>query len=293
VNLWQALDEAEALFESHEIESTRVEAELLLRYATGLERSLLYAELQQPLTDPASFWDMVKRRLGGEPTAYITHRRAFYGLEFYVDPRVLLPRQETELLVEVALEFARETFSDTARSIIADIGTGSGAVAVSLAVNLPQAEVYATDISPEALEVASRNSRDHEVESRVHLLQGDMLLPLPEPADMIVCNPPYVSDSEMDQLPAEIVRFEPTVALAGGSDGLDKIRGLVGQARGRVRPGGALMFEIGQGQERESVRMCREGFPNACVESLPDLAGLQRVVKVTNVGEDLRDREML
>ena len=151
------------------------------------------------------------------PAAYITGHREFYGLDFAVNSSVLVPRPETELLVEKALELARERSLST----IADIGTGCGAIAVSLAVNLPQTRIYATDISAPALEVALSNCRKHGVTDRVTLLEGDMLAPLPEPVDLIVANLPYVREPEMTGV--NTLGFEPPLALNGGPDGLDKI----------------------------------------------------------------------
>ena len=279
MNLWQALHQAETLFESHGIDSPRIEAELLLRHATGLQRAILYAELRETLASPQEFWNLVERRLHHEPTAYITNRRAFYGLDFYVDPRVLIPRHETELVVEEALRFGH----DINACLIADVGAGSGAIAVSLAVSLPQAEIYAIDISGGALEVAMLNCRRHGVTDRVHILHGEMLEPLPVPVDIIVANLPYVGDSEVEQLSAEIREFEPMEALAGGPDGLDKMRQFLVQVPGRLRPGGALVFEIGQGQSEMTELLCKELLPSAQTEVVADLAGICRVMKVTNI----------
>jgi release factor glutamine methyltransferase len=279
VNLWQALHQAKTLFESHGIDSPRIEAELLLRHATGLERAIMYAELQEPLANPQEFQDLVERRLHHEPTAYITNRRAFYSLDFYVDPRVLIPRQETELVVEEALQFARENRA----YLMADVGTGSGAIAISLAVSLPQAQLYAIDISADALEVASLNCQNHGVSDRVHLLRGEMLDPLPVPVDIIAGNLPYVGDLEMEQLSPEIREFEPREALAGGPDGLDSVRQFLSQVSGRVRPGGVVMFEVGQGQSEAVVLLCRDLLPSAQTEVIADLAGIDRVIKVTNI----------
>jgi len=166
------------------------------------------------------------------------------------------------------------------RPVVADVGTGSGAIAVSLAVHLPQALVYATDASPGALEVAARNCRRHRVEDRVHLLQGHLLEPLPEPVDLIVANLPYVSQAELAQLPPEISRYEPREALDGGSDGLDHIRCLLAQAREHLKPGGVVLLEIGATQGEAVVALARRHFLAARVEIAPDYAGLDRIVMV-------------
>ena len=280
MNLWQAIHQAEITFKSHGVDSPRIEAELLLRHVAGLQRARLYAELQEPLENPAKFWELVERRLSHEPAAYITNRRAFYGLDFYVDSRVLIPRQETELLVDEVLKFARENFLPTNTCLVADIGTGSGAIAISLASNMPQAEIYATDISANALEVADINCQHHGVTDHVHILQGDMLQPLPMSMDIIVANLPYISNSDMEQLSPEIERFEPSVALSGGPDGLDKVRILLGQVKCKLRHGGALLFEIGQGQSGTAIELCKDYFPGAQIETLVDLAGIERVITV-------------
>jgi release factor glutamine methyltransferase len=212
---------------------------------------------------------LVQRRLSGEPAAYITGCREFYGLDFSVNRHVLIPRPESELLVEKALELA----ADYQKPRIADIGTGSGAIAISLAVNLPQAMIYAIDISPDALEVASSNCRRHGVADRVRLICGDILQPLDEPLDIITANLPYVHPDDIaDTCP------EPSLALDGGVDGLDKIKRLVYQVDGKLNPGGSLLLEIGLGQAQPVSDMLRCVFPAARLDIIPDLAGIERVV---------------
>jgi len=193
-----------------------------------------------------------------------------------VDQRVLIPRPETETLVEVALTTARERQF----SMVADAGVGSGAVAIALAVNLPRIEVYATDSSSDALAVAEENCRRHQVLDRVHLLQGDLLEPLPEPVELIVSNPPYVSQDEVKTLEPEITDFEPVQALDGGVDGLDQIRRLLEQAGPCLEPSGMLCLEIGASQALAVSEIVRGEFPRATVGVVRDLAGLDRVVIV-------------
>ncbi len=217
---------------------------------------------------------LLERRLRGEPSAYITGHREFYGLDFMVDHRVLIPRPESELLVEKAIRLARSQ----AISKIADIGTGCGAIAISLAVNLPAATIYATDISSQALEVAGENCRRHGVTDRVILLQGDMLEPLPGPVDLIVANLPYVREAD---LPAGgPLSFEPKLALNGGTDGLDKIRVLCRQAEEKLRNKGSMLLEIGEGQAEAVMAILHESFPSALIEIERDLAGIERVVSL-------------
>jgi release factor glutamine methyltransferase len=277
MTLKQALHWARAIFERHSISDSRLVSELLLRYTLGISRVQLYQELHRELSpgEEADFERLIERCLSGEPVAYITGYREFYGLDFYVDASVLVPRPETELLVERALALARERPVVT----IADIGTGSGAIAVSLVLGLPQARIYATDVSAPALRVARFNCRKHGVEDRVCLLQGDLLSPLPEPVDLIVANLPYVRQEEVSQ--KGLASFEPTLALNGGGDGLEKIRALCHRLGDRLRPGGALLLEVGMGQSQAVAGLLRGLFPEAGIEITPDLSGIERVIGLT------------
>jgi len=258
------------------LDNPRLDAEILLAHALGITRGQLHAHPQGQLspTELASCRKLIERRAQREPVAYIVGHKEFYGLDLVVDSRVLIPRPETELLVEKAIEIGQR------QSAVADVGTGSGAIAISLAVHLPQILVYATDASPAALEVAARNCLHHGVEDRVRLLQGHLLEPLPEPVDLIVANLPYVSQAELAQLPPEISRHEPRKALDGGPDGLDCIRRLLAQAEGHLRPGGVVLLEIGATQGEAVVALARRNFPAARVEIVRDYAGLDRVVMV-------------
>ncbi|MFC1933014.1 peptide chain release factor N(5)-glutamine methyltransferase, partial [Chloroflexota bacterium] len=222
-----------------------------------------------------NFWGLIERRLNHEPTAYIIGHREFYGLDFYVDRSVLISRPESELLVEKTLEVTQNQVVST----IAEVGTGCGAIAISLALSLPQAKIYATDISKAALEVALFNCQKHEVVNRIYLLSGDMLDPLSEPVDLIVANLPYVRESELSQV--SMLNFEPSLALNGGSDGLGKIRRLCTQVSEKLYPGGCLLLEIGQGQRRAVTTFLRSLFPLAEIEVAPDLSGIDRVVSLT------------
>jgi len=277
VTLKQALNHANGILAANNIEDAPLECMLLMRHALGISRIQLYMEFNNEL-DPGqeeTFWNLIKRRLCGEPTAYITGHREFYGLDFYVNPNVLIPRPESELLVENAIKLAQ----NYPVSSIAEIGTGCGAIAISLAKSLPQAKIYATDISASALEVALFNCQKHGVVNSICLLQGDMLEPLPEPVDLIVANLPYVKQSELRQVnPAN---FEPPLALNGGSDGLEKIYQLCYQVSGRLCPQGCLLLEIGQGQGRAIINFLHSLFPSANIEITPDLGGIDRMVSLT------------
>jgi release factor glutamine methyltransferase len=274
MTLKQALREARATLERHNISDSRLVSELLLRHILGVSRVQLYQELDRELSprEEADFGRLIGRCLSGEPVAYITGHREFYGLDFYVSASVLVPRPETELLVERALALARERPIAT----IADIGTGSGAVAVSLALGLPQARIYATDVSAPALKVARFNCLKHGVEARVCLLRGDLLSPLPQPVDLVVANLPYVREGEVST--GGLAGFEPVLALSGGGDGLEKIRALCHGLGGGLRPGGSLLLEVGMGQSRAVAGLLCSLFPEAGIEITPDLSGIERVV---------------
>ncbi|MDD5082566.1 MAG: peptide chain release factor N(5)-glutamine methyltransferase, partial [Dehalococcoidales bacterium] len=195
----------------------------------------------------------------------------FYGTDFYVTPAVLIPRPETELLVEKAIDLIQKYHMTT----IADIGTGCGAIAISLALRLSQIKIYATDISTSALEIALLNCERHGVMYRVCRLYGDMLDPLPGPVDLVIANLPYVSESE---LPEESPNSEPLLALNGGPDGLEPIRRLCHQVTDQLRPEGHLLLEIGHGQCQPVTSLLRHLFPAARIEITPDLGGIDRVV---------------
>jgi release factor glutamine methyltransferase len=270
----QALSRARDILTRNRVEDTPLEGEILLRHTLGVSRTQLYLDLDRKLSpeQDAVFRQLVERRLSGEPSAYITGHREFYGLDFYVDSRVLIPRPESELLVEEALRLAQEHHLST----IAEVGTGSGAIAISLALELPQAKIYATDISAPALEVTRINCRKHGVADRIYLLQGDMLDPLPEAVDLIIANLPYVRKLELSG-----ITFEPRLALDGGGDGIEKIRRLCRQVGGKLRPGDFLLLEIGQGQGGAVTALLNTLFPLSKIKVLPDLSGIERVVSLS------------
>ena len=277
----EALRRAREMLAARQIEDAGLEAELLLRHALQKSRAELYLDLNEALSPEkaATFWHLIVRRLNHEPTAYITGHREFYGLDLYVDRRVLIPRPESELLVEKALEWANKRGDEP--TLIAEVGTGSGAIAIALARHLPRAQIYASDISAGALEVATQNSQRHGVAHRIKLLPGNMLEMLPEPVDLIVANLPYVTERELRALPPEIRDYEPRLALAGGESGLDRIRALGTGVAGRLRPGGRLLLETGEGQAKAVTSLLYRIFPQATVEIIPDLSGIERVVSLT------------
>lgn len=257
---------------------SRLEAELLLAHLLEQPRVFLHAHPETPLT-PAqakAYAALVQRRAGHEPLPYITGHVEFYGRDFTVTPDVLIPRPETELLVETALAWMDT--HDVTRAV--DVGTGSGCIAVTLAAEMPSLNVIATDLSTAALRVARANARRHNVQDCARCVQANLLTPLPDPFfDLIVSNPPYVALDEWETLPLS-VRREPRQALRAGPEGLDAIRRLLAQARPRLRPGGLLLVEIGETQGTRVHALAREIFPQRDVRILKDLAGKERLLRV-------------
>ena len=273
----QALERARELLTRHNIEDAALESEVLLSHVLKINRAQLLSEpeVELPKRHEETFKTFIKRRIKGEPHAYITAHREFYGLDFEVDKRVLIPRPETELLVEQAIEKAK----NYPNPVIVDIGTGSGVIAVSLAKNLPHAQIYAVDISKAALKVTERNCRKHQVEERVTLVRGDLLESSPEQVDIIVANLPYVLTGEVPKVNTD--GFEPDLALDGGADGLDAIRRLCRQAKNILQSGGCLMLEIGQGQDQVVCDLLYTVYPSAQVKCFPDFSGIMRIVSLT------------
>lgn len=256
-------------------EEAALDAEVLARHVLDCDRATLLTRTRDPL--PSAFdrlyHALIARRVAREPVAYIVGHREFWGLDFDVSPAVLIPRPETELIIEEAL--ASLPRRDVVRHII-DVGTGSGCLAVTLAVEFPLAQVTATDTSREALEVAYRNAIRHNVIGRIAFVQGDLLQDVAGPADLIVSNPPYVPAGDAATLQPEVARYEPSSALYGGDDGLDVIRRLFGSARQHLADGGWLIVEFGFGQEAAVREAAREaGWNVARMRS--DLQGIPRI----------------
>ena len=257
----------------------QLEAEVLIRHVLRIDRATFFRDLEQPVTDRdrKRLDDLVIRRLNREPLNYITGLREFYGLDFEVSDSVLIPRQETELLVDTVISLARSR--PKCEMKICDIGTGSGAIAVSVAVNLPSAEVMAIDISQRALDIADANRRMHGVYNRVSLRRGNLLEPVDWKPEIIVSNPPYIRRSDLSLLQPEI-QYEPSVALDGGPDGLEVIRGLLRQSSDKVSSTGAILFEIDSSQKDSARMLSREYFPNSEISILDDLSGNSRAILI-------------
>lgn len=258
-------------------ESASLDAQILLAEVLGKNRAYVLAHGDDALTpeQQARFDGWIQRRAAGEPVAYILGRRAFYDREFAVAPGVLIPRPETELLLEAALEFAAHLPECAA----ADIGTGSGALAVTFAANVPAATVYAVDISRAALDVARRNTELHQV--NVIFLQGNLLQPLIErgiKVDLLMANLPYIASGELSEL--EVSKHEPLLALDGGADGLDLIRRLLEDVPQVCNPGALILLEIGWDQGEKALALAQDLLSPTSIEILKDYAQLDRIVRV-------------
>jgi len=277
--LREALHRAAAALAAAGSEEASLEAELLLAHALGTDRTHLYQRLPDDLLPDAAtaFEALLRRRLSHEPVPYITGRKEFYGLEFEVTPAAIIPRPETETLIELVLGFAERGLTAPR---IADVGVGCGAIAVTLAVSLPRAEIIAVDISAEALALARRNAERHGVAARIDFREGDLLAPLAVQVDVIAANLPYVRSGDFEAGPPEIREHEPRLGLDGGPDGLRLIERLLRDAPACMEPGGALFAEIGEEQGEAALSLAGACFPQARIEVRKDLSGLDRVLVV-------------
>lgn len=266
----------------HGADSPRLDAEVLLAEARGCQRIDLYTAYGEVANDVTrtAFRELVRRRADGTPVAYLVERKEFYALSFRVSADVLIPRPETEFLLIALLDLIKR--DAPGRPIrIADVGTGSGILAVCAAKHAPQARVTAIDISPAALEVARRNAQDHRVQDRTEFIEGDLLGGLPPDArfDFIVSNPPYVSESELQMLAVDVREHEPRGALVAGPRGTEVIERLVPQAADRLLPGGSLVFEISPMIAEAAEQLVAAETRLQLGPVVKDLAGLARVVQ--------------
>lgn len=262
-------------------DSPRLDAEVLLAFARGCERIALYTSFEEEADEAlrTQFRELVKRRAEGTPVAYLVGKREFYSLAFEVTPEVLIPRPETEHLVVALLDRAKAANCQTALQI-ADVGTGSGIIAICAAKHLPQARVTAIDISPSALSVAKRNAAKHGVADRLEFMESDLFAQVPSDRrfHFIVSNPPYVSEAELAKLAPDVRDHEPRLALAAGERGTSVIERLIPEAADRLRPGGWLLMEISPMIERAVVELLAGSDRFGDAEVAKDLAGLARVV---------------
>jgi release factor glutamine methyltransferase len=261
-----------------------LDAQVLLAHVMEVPRAWLLAHPEAKLTplQQARLQTGLAQLESGQPLPYVLGHWEFYGLDFAVSPAVLIPRPETELLVDQALGWL---LSHPNRKRVVDVGTGSGCIAISLAVHRPGLRVLAGDISLPALQVARQNARAHRVEKRVDFLQTDLLPPVSQAFDLLCANLPYIPSETLKHL--KVYRTEPTVALQGGAQGLDLIAGLLQSSPGCMAPGGLLLLEI-EATQGEAVRdLAFRVFPQAQVEVLPDLAGRDRLARIQLPGSNL------
>jgi release factor glutamine methyltransferase len=295
-----ALKEGIAQLREAHVPSYTLAAELLLLHVFGRNRSWLYAHPEEAVSeaDAQEFFALLRRRAAGEPTQYLTGKQEFWGLEFEVTPDVLIPRPETEHVIEVALDRlalrelrvgrSQKTAGEGMR--IADIGTGSGCIAIALATELPAAAFVATDISAAAIAVAERNAHRHGVANRIQFIESDLLSAFSPLAarqsavafDLIASNPPYVGRCESESLAVEVRAHEPASALFGGEEGYELYAGLIAQSAGHLKPGGILVLELGHNSLR-AVQPLLDAPTWSGVNVIDDLAGIPRVIAAERV----------
>jgi release factor glutamine methyltransferase len=282
----QALEQAALSLAQADQTGARLDAQVLLSHTLHVDRSFLYAYPGHVLTSEQEqqYQMLIELRSQGEPIAYLTGHKEFYGLDFLVDKRVLIPRPETELLVEAALNACEQMFDTGYTPVVADIGTGSGAIPVTLAINEPRLPyLYASDISTDALDVAYLNCLRHHVEDRVRLLHGDLLAPLPEPVDILTANLPYVGTGELEDLPLDVRAYEPHIALFSGPLGLDLMLRFFQELKRshKLKASAVLLLEIGYRQQESLTSMLHEIWPSATLAFAKDFSGWYRVLQVT------------
>lgn len=261
-------------FAAKGIDTARLDAELLLADALGIERIQLYLDLERPLRDGElkDVKERVRRRRDREPVAYILGERGFWGRMFEVGPAVLIPRPDTETLIERALKVVKPA------TRVLDLCTGSGCIAITLAAERPELEVHATDLSPDALEIARKNAAKHEVE--VAFYEGDLFADAPGSFGLITANPPYVTQAELSTLDDDVAKYEPTLALVSGETGFELIEKIVDQVGPRLETAGRLLMEVGDGQA-EQVATLFEQAGLVDVQTHRDLGKIERVVEGT------------
>ena len=278
MKIHEAIDLASEALENSGVPSARLDAERLLASELGKDRSYLLAHFQDSVPEPSAerFFARITERRRGKPLQYLLGWQEFHSLEFEVTPAVLIPRPETELLVDAAVQ----RFSE-GEPILVDVGTGSGCIAVATAVALPRARMIATDLSEDALAVARRNAFRHHVSDRIQFLPGDLLLPLnalnmEENLDCVLSNPPYVAERDLSALQREVRDWEPRLALVGGLSGLELYRRLLPQALRFLKPGGTLIMEIGYNMQAEITRLFDAAWNLEGIQD--DFSGIPRIV---------------
>ncbi len=277
------LDWTKDYFKKHNVSEPRSSAELLLAHVLSQDRLFLYLNYDRPMEaqELSAYRACIERRLTGEPSQYITGTQEFWSLPLRVNPDVLIPRPETEVLVEAVLNFVRHDPVAEANLSIIDLGTGSGAIAIALARELPGAKIVAVDLSLPALHIARENAKRNQVEEQLYFVQSDIYTGIPgayEKFSLVVSNPPYVSHAEFNQLPREIRDYEPRSALDGGPDGLAAVRRLIMAVPEVLRPGGGLLLEMGAGQVETVSTLVLESQKYKSFRILKDYSGIDRVL---------------
>jgi len=275
----EVLNESTKALETAEMPSARLDAEVLLAYVLGCDRLTFFKNPEMTLDEQqlAGYRDLIARRLRWEPVAYITGRKAFWTFSLAVNKDVLIPRPDTEIIVEETLDICRKLDSDEIK--ILDIGTGSGAIALALAREVSKSKITATDISADALMLARKNACSLKLESKIDFLEGDLFAPVEGFFDIIVCNPPYISEEDYAQLPAGVKDYEPRIALWAGKNGLEFYEKLIDRSPGYLKKNGWLLLEIGAKQEQAVRGLLDVSGWYDRIAMRRDYAGLPRVVK--------------
>jgi release factor glutamine methyltransferase len=281
-DLARALRQAQRRLAAAGVEDAALEAELLLAHAMGLSRAQLLARLGDslPAGRHSTYERLVAQRVAREPLPYITGHAEFYGLDFLCTPDALIPRPETELLVDQALAWVKDQGSGVKTPTVVDVGTGCGAIAVALAVHAPYLRIVAVDSSAAALRLARRNAERHRVDGRIDFVRGSLLDAARRPIDLILANLPYIPARIINTLEPEVCDHEPRAALVGGERGTELIEGLLSQSAGLLAPGGLLLAEHDHDQGASLRAAARAAFAGARIETLRDLAGYERVLAV-------------
>lgn len=271
----------------HRVENPRLNGELILAHSMGLSREGLYIHLKDNIRDEERelFENLIKRRISGEPLQYILGHQEFWSIDFKVDTRVLIPRPETEILVEEGISIISR-ISSKRRPFVLDLGTGSGAIAISLVKEIKEIFLVATDISIDALLVAKENARSLGVMDRIKFLNGDLFNPISSSAnlfDLIISNPPYIIDQDIDRLAKEVRDYEPRIALDGGRDGLKFYRRIISQSPFYLCKEGWLLLEVGRGQAEKVSELIERERCFHKPELIKDCSGVKRVLKAQRV----------
>jgi release factor glutamine methyltransferase len=280
------------------IDSPRLTAEILLSHQLNIERINLYLNYDKPLTkeEVDGYRSLIKRRVKHEPVQYITGEQEFWSLDFHVNPSVLVPRPESEMLIEIALDNATHINGfNEGKGRVLDLGTGSGALAVCIAHEMPSALIWATDISPAALEIARLNAERHGVSDKIKFFLGDLWEPVMGEGlsfDLILSNPPYVSDDEYPSLPLEVRDHEPRFALCGHSDGMYYIEKIIAEAWKYLNPGGCLVMEMAPGQTERALGLLVRQGAYECIDRVKDYTRSYRLVTARRTGLNIAEDQV-